>query len=302
MPSKSKTPYIQMHIAVFLWGFTAILGKLISISSLSLVFWRMCLAAIGFMLIPYAWKSFRTLSAKKISVIMGIGIIICIHWICFYYAIKVANSSSLALACLGTGPLFTLWLEKLFIKSKKIHFLEIFISILSIVGIIFIAFGSSSEALDWTSNYIIAVFFGVLASALAAVFSLMNKHLTDGVSPYTISMLEMTAGALFLSMVLWKMQLWIPIENIDSNDKMYLLLLSIFCTNIPFLLSVFAIKKLEAFIVTLSVNLEPIYGFIFAAILFKEYNQFSIYFFIGTIIILSSVFLTPWIHKSKISK
>lgn len=288
-----KNPYIQIHIAVFLWGFTAILGKLISLDAIELVFFRMSLAAIGYFFIPKTREGFFELSFKELIALCLIGTIICLHWISFYGSIKVANSSSLALACLGTGPLFTAWLEPLFNKGKKIASNEIFISILAIIGIIFIAFGDKNQHFEWDGAYITAILLGIIASVLAATFSLMNKHFTSGVNPFTISFVEMGIGALLLSLFLLCTHNFPLLNTIAKSNWIYILLLSTLCTNIPFLLSIFAIKKLNPFVITLTVNLEPIYGFIFAALLFQEYNQFSLAFYFGSLLILLSVFVEP---------
>jgi drug/metabolite transporter (DMT)-like permease len=288
-----KNPYVQIHIAVFLWGFTAILGKLISLDAIELVFFRMSLAALGYVLIPKTREGFLALSKKKLSALCLIGTIICLHWLSFYGSIKVANSSSLALACLGTGPLFTAWLEPLFNKEKKIALNEIFISILAIIGIIFIAFGDRNQNFEWNGAYFTAMLLGILASVLAAIFSLMNKHFTAGVNPFTISFVEMTIGALLLSLFLLATHSFPQLSAMSTSNWIYILILSTLCTNIPFLLSIFAIKKLNPFVITLTVNLEPIYGFIFAAILFHEYNQFSLPFYFGSLLILLSVFVEP---------
>jgi drug/metabolite transporter (DMT)-like permease len=253
----------------------------------------MSLAAIGYFLIPKTREGFFELSLKKLSALCLIGTIICLHWISFYGSIKVANSSSLALACLGTGPLFTAWLEPLFNKGKKITPNEIFISILAIIGIIFIAFGDKNQRFEWNGSYITAILLGIIASILAAIFSLMNKHFTSGVNPFTISFVEMCIGALLLSLFLLCTHNFPSLNTITKSNWIYILLLSTLCTNIPFLLSIFAIKKLNPFIITLTVNLEPIYGFIFAALLFQEYNQFSLAFYFGSLLILLSVFVEP---------
>lgn len=290
----SNHPFLQINISVFLWGFTAILGKLISIETILLVFLRMLIASSVFFLFPQTRLGLKNISKAQFRQLAVIGSFICLHWLCFYYSIKVFNSSSLALVCLGTGPMFVVWVEHWFFKSKKISFSEILISIIAIIGLIFVAFGNKEQVeFQWNGNYQIALFFGLMASLLAAIFTLMNKKYTKDISPFTTSFVELFTGALWLGMYLLFDFRILEIGQISSLDWSFILALSVLCTNIPFLLSIFALKKLNAFTVTLTVNLEPIYGMIFAAILFKELNHFSYLFFIGVFLILISVFIKP---------
>jgi drug/metabolite transporter (DMT)-like permease len=285
-------PLVQMHLAVFLWGFTAILGKLISVNALTLVFLRMSIAAFVFYLIPYTRAQIKNLSRKQILNLALIGFFICIHWLCFYHSIKVFNSSSIALICLGTSSMFVIWIEFLTRLRTNISGIDIAISLVAILGMGFIYFGNENElALKEYSQYKWAIFYGTMASLLAAIFTIMNKKITQGVEPFAISFIEMLTGSIILFIYLCSQNLLGSILEIQSLDWLWILMLTIICTNIPFLLSVFALKKLDAFTVTLSVNLEPIYGIFFAAILFKELTNFNNYFFIGAALILVSVFL-----------
>lgn len=288
-----------MHLAVFLWGFTAILGKLISVNALTLVFLRMSIAALVFSLIPFTRIQIATLTKRQIINLALIGFFICIHWLCFYHSIKVFNSSSIALICLGTSSMFVIWIEFLTRLRTKISGIDIAISLVAILGMVFIYFGNENEmVVKEYSQYKWAIFYGTMASLLAAVFTIMNKKITQGVEPFAISFIEMLTGAIILFVYLFSQDLLSSVLNIPSIDWLWILMLTIICTNIPFLLSVFALKKLDAFTVTLSVNLEPIYGIFFAAIIFQELTNFNLYFFIGAGLILVSVFL-PLIFNRK---
>ncbi len=290
-----------MHIAVFLWGFTAILGKLISTNALLLVFLRMTIAALVFFFIPRTRKQYSTLSKSQIGFLVLIGSIICIHWLCFYHSIKVFNSSSIALICLGTSSMFVIWIEVLIKLRSSVSKTDILISLVAIIGMIFIYNGNEHKMeAKVFSQYKWAIFYGTMASLLAAIFTIMNKKASEKMEPFAISFIEMLSGAMILFVLLSSQGLLSKIPEIRSSDWIYILLLTIVCTNIPFLLSVFALKKLNAFTVTLSVNLEPIYGIFFAAILFNELNHFNSYFIIGSFLILISVFL-PLIFKNKIA-
>lgn len=288
-----------MHLAVFLWGFTAILGKLISVNALLLVFLRMSIAAFVFYLIPYTRNQIKNLTKRQVFNLALIGFFICIHWLCFYHSIKVFNSSSIALICLGTSSMFVIWIEFMTRLRTKISMIDIAISLVAILGMVFIYHGNEHEmAIKEYSQYKWAIFYGTMASLLAAIFTIMNKKMTQGVEPFAISFIEMLTGAIILYIYLLLHNLLSSVINIQALDWIWILMLTMICTNIPFLLSVFALKKLDAFTVTLSVNLEPIYGIFFAAIFFKELTNFNLFFFIGAGLILVSVFL-PLIFNRK---
>lgn len=287
-------PFLQINISVFLWGFTAILGKLITVDAIMLVFLRMLIASSVFFIFPQTRAGYKNIDKSQIKTLAMIGTFICLHWLCFYYSIKVFNSSSVALVCLGTGPMFVIWLEYLFFKSKSPSSLEILISIIAIVGLFFICIGNKNEpTFNWKGDYFTAIFFGLLASLLAALFTILNKKHTETISPFTTSFVELMTGAFLLFLFLYFQLRITEIQSISLKDWSYILVLSIICTNIPFLLSIFALKKLKAFTVTLTVNLEPIYGMMFAAILFDEFTHFSYFFYLGVLLILISVFIKP---------
>lgn len=293
LKSRLTNPLLQIHIAVFLWGFTAILGKLISLETPQLVALRMTIAAVGYFLLPRTKSSVLALSFRKISYLLLIGVIICIHWLCFYQSIKEYNSSSIALVCLGTGPLFVLWIEYLLRIKKSISPQQILISIVALLGMYCISIGNSTQSfqMETFGSFEKSIFYGVMAAMLAAVFTILNSRATTTIEPLAISFVEMLSGAI----VLWIFHIGSGGLNflyaISISDGVYILILSIVCTCIPFLLSIYSLKKLDPFIVTLSVNLEPIYGLLFAAILFQEYKGFNTYFFLGAGLILFSVFL-----------
>lgn len=294
-------PVFQIHLAVFLWGFTAILGKLISMDTLGLVFIRMFLAAFGFLILPMTRAHLKKLTRYQFIKLFGIGAIICLHWLCFYQSIKEYNSSSIALVCLGTSPMFVIWLEYFARISKTISLQKILISVIAIVGMCFIANGNKIQefSLDTPSRYEWAIFYGVLSSLLASVFTIMNGKMSNDTEPGVLSFIEMLSGGLCLFLYIFFFSSFGFLQKIPSSDVFYILILSFICTNVPFLLSIYALKKLEPFIITLTVNLEPIYGLIFAAILFQEHEGFNLQFYTGVILILFSVFLPLLIAKWK---
>lgn len=288
-----SSPLFQIHTAVFLWGFTAILGKLITLPTLGLVLIRMLLASIGFLALPATRRHLSHLTSRQTIYLVGIGGLIALHWLCFYQSIKEFNSTAIALVCLGMSPMFVVWIEFLIDRSKKISLEKLVISLMAIVGMYLIAHGNKSEGLkiESLSHYEWALIFGLASSFLASLFTILNGNISKSIEPPVLSFVEMLSGFGILFVFTLIFSSFDFIYDINLRNAFYILILSYICTNLPFLLSIYALKKLDAFVVTLAVNLEPIYGLFFAAILFQEHSQFSYPFFLGSFFILLSVFL-----------
>ena len=282
---------IQIHLAVFLWGFTAIFGKLISIDTLGLVFLRMSLAALFYLLLKRTWVGLKKLKRHQVLKLLLIGSLICIHWLCFYQSVKEYNSASIVLICLGTGPMFVIWLEYLLKIKKKLSLQNVLIGLFAIIGMCFLVNSNESNTPNTIGAYEWAITYGVLAAFFAAVFTIMNSKVSNEIEPATISFVEMLSGGICLFIYHSLFNDFDFLWTISQKDLVYTLVLSLVCTNVPFLLSIYSLKKLDAFIVTLSVNLEPIYGLIFAGIIFNEHSNFNLTFYIGASLILVSVFL-----------
>lgn len=279
-------------MAVFLWGFTGILGKLISLPTIQLVFLRMSIAMMVYFAVPKTRQILAQLKLRQWRDLAMIGSIICVHWLFFYQSIKENNSASLGMICLGTGPMFILWIEYFTVKGRKISALNFAISLIAIIGIYLVSLGQADEKnASKFGSYHWAIVYGIIATILAAVFTILNGKLSKTIDPLGISCVEMMSGALLLFCYhLFDSQLNF-LTNLSIEDTIYISILSIFCTCIPFLLSIYALKKIEPFLITLTVNLEPIYGLAFAGIFWQEYKYFNIYFYLGSILILFSVFL-----------
>ncbi len=161
--------FIYLHIAVFLWGFTAILGKLISYGSIQLVWHRMLLTALVYFCIPALWKHLSKMRAKDMAVFMGIGVIVCAHWLTFYGSIKLGNSASITLACLGSASFFSALLEPLITKQpfKKV---EVFLGILVVGGILLVYKALPHNSTNIKINYPAAIISGVASAFLAALY------------------------------------------------------------------------------------------------------------------------------------
>lgn len=303
--------HIYIHISVFLWGFTAILGKLISYGSLQLVWHRMLITAAVYFCIPSVWKLVRNSPKKTLIRLFLIGIIVAAHWLTFYGSIKLGNSVSITLACLGSASFFTAIFEPL-LTGKSFQTKEIASGLIVVFGVALISF-SLPETRNSDLSYPMAIGIGVLSAALAAFFSTLNKKYIQDAHPLSISSIEMLSGALILTavMALFSPQelLSIPsfkpelfdIHNLQNGalDLLWLLLLAVLCTNLTFYLATIALNQLSAFTSNLTINLEPVYGIILGILIFKENQELNAKFYLGTFIILCAIFVNIYSQRKK---
>lgn len=272
-----------MHIAIILWGFTGILGKAIGLGFEHIVWYRMMFSSMSLFLILIINRQFKLLPLKEFLKISLIGLIVMIHWILFYAAIKVSNVS-ITLSCLSSITLFTAIIEPM-VNKRKIDRFEILFALLVIVGIYTI--------FAFQKVFVLGICLALLSAFFGAVFTIYNKRLLEHHHPVLITFYELFTGFIFLSLLL---PFYLDYASIDfkiptSMDLIYLLLLSIFCTTIAFTISLIALKKLNAFIMNLSINLEPIYSIVLAILIFHEDKFLNTGFYVGTAIILSAVFI-----------
>jgi drug/metabolite transporter (DMT)-like permease len=305
MHSRTKA-LLFLHTAVFLWGFTAILGKAISYNSFLLVWHRMGLTAIIYFCIPFVWKSLRGMSLRNISIFMGIGLLVCAHWLTFYGSIKLGNSASITLACLGSASFFSAVLEPL-INRVAFRPIEIFLGLLVLAGILFIYYATPQQT-GIGINYPMAIITGVTSAFLAALFTVLNKKNIHKADTLTLSALEMLSGAIVLSILIpfltdANTSLLPKFDPANGNyDLVWILLLVVVCTNLTFYLGAHALRELSAFTANLTVNLEPIYGIILGAVIFHENDQLNLWFYLGTSLILLSVFIQTFIDYRRRKK
>jgi drug/metabolite transporter (DMT)-like permease len=285
-----KKSYIELHIAVLLFGLTAILGDLISLSATVLVWWRVLLASMGFIFIINLRKTISVIPRKFLWEFIIIGFLIGIHWICFFGSIKFANAS-IALICMATTAFFTSILEPIIFR-KKIKILEIFLGIIIIPAMILIV-----NAID--INMKLGFWIGIFAALLASIFAIWNKKLISVSDSMTISFIELSSAFILLSLILPVYFLFQKEENLmpTGMDWIYLLILALLCTTFAYALSLKVLNHLSAFASNLVINLEPIYGIILAIIILKEHKELNWEFFVGAAIILSSIFCYPFLKK-----
>ncbi len=278
-----KKAFIQLHVAVFLAGFTAILGKLITLHEGMLVWYRMLITAVTLMALLYFKKELQRLSLKNIFKIFSVGAIVALHWLTFYGSIKYSNVS-VSLTCLSAIGFFTAFLDPLIMK-RRIDITEVFLGMLAIAGIYLI--------FDFYPQYKLGILFGIISAMLASLFPILNKNLLKEFSPKTITLYEMCGGVIALIFILPFYLKLFPAEYYfpTISDWLWLLVLSWLCTVFAFILSLNALKKVSPFTANLAYNLEPVYGIILAFIIFKENKYLSAGFYYGLGLILLAVIL-----------
>jgi drug/metabolite transporter (DMT)-like permease len=286
----TKRAYLELHIAVLLFGFTAILGNLIQLSAVVLVWWRVFLASLFFILFTKAASQIRLMPRRTFWKFVGIGCLVTLHWLTFYGSIKLANAS-IALICLATTSFQSSLLEPLMTR-QPIKWFEVAVGVIIVPAMVFIAG-------NLPSNMTAGLVMGIVSSVLVVIFSILNKKMIDEAEPLPISLLELGSSCVFLTLSLPvyfyfdKTAVFMP----SPTDWIYLLILAIFCTNIGYLLATRSLKHLSAFATNLTVNLEPIYGIVLAVLILKENKDLPFSFYVGSATILVAVLSYPFLKK-----
>jgi drug/metabolite transporter (DMT)-like permease len=280
---------LKIHIAVILFGFTAILGGLIQLNALVLVWWRMGITVVS-LLFLMDLKRIRThVKGRTWWILLLNGGIIALHWLCFYGSIKLANAS-VALVCLASASFFAAIAEPLLLR-QRINRIEIGLGILIIPAMALIV-----RELDF--SMMTGVWVGIAAALFSAIFAAVNKLLVTRAHSYDITFIELGSGWLMLSFILpVAMQYQQTVFWPSPSDWVYLVILAILCTTLAFILSLQSLTHLSAFNSTLIVNLEPIYGIALAWVILKENEQLTTNFYLGVLLILAIVFLFPLLKK-----
>ncbi len=279
--SKLKN-YLLLHLIVLIWGFTAILGALITIDAIPLVWYRMLLAVIC-IAVYFLWKkkSFKV-DRKGLVKFFFTGLVIALHWVFFFKAIKVSNVS-VALVTMSTGAFFAALIEPIFFK-RKINTLEIFLGLL-VIGGLYIIF-------NFESQYELGIIYALIASFLGALFAVLNGLFIKKYTAEIISFYQLFFGvALITVFLLFNNSFSKSFFQISTSDWLYLFVLSSVCTAYAFSASVQVMKYLSPYTVMLTINLEPIYAIILALFIFGDEEQMSATFYAGAFIVLFVVLL-----------
>lgn len=283
--------YLLLHLIVFIWGFTAILGALITIDAIPLVFFRMGLAVLFIAVYFLIKKKSFYLDKTGLLKFLFTGIVIATHWIFFFKAIKVSNVS-VALVTMSTGAFFTSLIEPIFFK-RKVKLLEIVLGLLVIVGLYII--------FNFESQYQLGIFYALIASFLGSLFAVLNGLFIKRYDANRISFYQLLFGVLFVTVyLLINNRFSIAFFDLSNLDWMYLVILSSVCTAYAFIASVKVMEYLSPYTVMLTINLEPIYAIILALFIFGDKEKMNPEFYLGACIVLGVVLLNGIIsNKSK---
>lgn len=286
--------YVELHIAVLLYGLTAVLGEMLSLSALPLVWWRVGLASLCF--IPLVWLARRKRFAPSRSTyfaLAGIGCIIALHWITFYGAIKLANAS-VALICFACTSLLTSLIEPILLK-KRFDWLDIGLGALVIPGMTLII-GIVEP------RYYLGIGVGLLSALLAAIFSTLNKRYVEQVQPVDMSAIQMSAAFVFISIgwpILQRFDMGHPSFWPIESDWIPLAILVLGCTVFAYVLTMRSLRHISAFSSNLAISLEPVYGILLAALLLKQYEVLRPEFYLGSILLFAAVMAHPILSRRR---
>ena len=274
--------YLHLHFIVFIWGFTAILGALITINAIPLVWYRVLLASLFILLFILIRKSSLKVSLRSLMKFLFGGAVIGLHWITFFYAIKVSNVS-ITLATMSTGALFTTLLQLLIFKEKIVKY-ELIFGLLAIVGL-FMIFNAET-------GFTVGIIYALISSFLSASFAILNAEMVKTHEPITISFYELFFATLVITIILlFNNAFTADFFKLEMSDWFYLIILSSICTAYAFVASTKVLKSVSAFTMMLTINLEPVYGILLALLIFRSNEVMDINFYIGAILILVTVIL-----------
>jgi len=277
---------LQIHFCVLLWGFTAILGKLISLPALELVWWRMLIVVVVLLAWPPLWRELRAIPPRTLATFAGIGVVVALHWLTFYGAIKLANAS-VAATTMAVAPLFLAVIEP-WIARRPFDARELVVGLVALPGVVLVVGGTPA-------GMQLGLAVGVVSAFLVAIFGALNKRYVERASPLLVTGVELAAGTAFLTVVAlaWQGQgPWLAVPG--ARDAWLLATLSLGCTLLPFALALRALRHTSAFMAQLAVSLEPVYAILLAIVLLGEQRELTPWFYLGVAVILGAVFAHTW--------
>ena len=281
---------LQIHVCVALWGFTAILGKLISLPALPLVWWRMLIVVAALAVLPQVWRGLRAMPPRLVLAYAGIGVLVALHWLTFYGSIKLSNAS-VGATCIALATVFTALVEP-WLTRTRLSKREVALGLAVLPGVALVVGGVPASMR-------LGIAVGAVSALLVAIFGSLNKRLVEHGDPLTVTGIELGAGTLAMTALAPLMPLLFPAFAGDllvlpgARDAWLLLALALACTLLPFALSLVALKHLSAYGVQLVTNLEPVYAIVLAIVLLGEQRELGLQFYAGLAIIMGSVALAP---------
>jgi len=292
MQGDNLKSYIHLHFIVFVWGFTAVLGALITLEALPLVWFRMSIAVAIILVYAAVTKTRFKIPVKTLVGFLAAGLIIALHWFTFFQAIKVSNIS-VTLACLSTGAFFTSLLEPIFF-GRKVIFYEVLLGLLTVSGLYII--------FHFQGNFLNGILLALSSAFLSATFSIINGKYAKEFNPVVISFYELLGGVFFFSIyLLFSGSFTVDFFTVSASDWLWLFILGSFCTAYAFIASVHVMKFLSPYTVMLTINMEPIYGIILAVLVFNDKEKMSKTFYLGAAIILTTVIINGLL-KNRVKK
>lgn len=290
-PQKMKKNYLLLHLSVFIAGFTGVLGRLISLDSAVLVWYRMAFAGMLMLAFLIVTKQFKKSDFHDKLQMGGVGMLLCLHWVFFYASIKSSNVS-IGVVCFSLVGFFTALFEPI-INRHRFSAREFLFSLLTLLGIYLI--------FQFDARYRLGICLGIVSSALYALFAIANQRVGKNYEAKNMLFWEMTGGLIGLSVLLPIYQIFIPIGRLSPTglDLTYLSFMVVICTIGLCLLQIIVLQKIAAFTVNLTYNLEPVYSIILSMFIFKEYKELNVAFYCGIALIILSVALQTWSEVRK---
>jgi drug/metabolite transporter (DMT)-like permease len=281
-----------LHATVFIWGFTGTLGKLISIDALSLVWYRTLIAIITLGVFGLFYIDLRKTKTKVLLKLLGTGTIIALHWLTFFYAIKISNIS-VTLACLSAASFFTAIIEPL-INRTKLKAYQLLLGLV-VIGALFLIFKIEQQ-------YTLGIVISLISAFLASLFTVLNGTFVKKYRTITVAWFELAGAFLIITIFIFlKGGFSEDFFKINTQDLVWLILLGTICTAFAYVAGVYVLRQINPFTVSLTVNLEPVYGIVIAFLLFKESETMNIWFYFGAIVIILTLIANAY-FAVKLSK
>ena len=285
-----KYKLTSLHLMVVVLGLTGVFGKLISLSAIHLVWYRMGIAFVSIAIFLAFKKQLFSVSKKDFFGLLGVGALVTFHWLCFFESIKV-STVSVAVVCLATSSLFSALIEPFFFK-KKFLFYEVIMGVVVVVALAFI--------MGTETKYFWGYFYGILAALLATLFTLFNAKYINKVGAAKITMIEMLSGVVIISCILFLQQDYsVFTTKISITDLSYLIILGTLCTAMVFVWLTEIMRHITPYSLIMAINLEPVYSIIFALIIFGDNELMSSSFYFGSCVIIGIVFLDGYLKNKQ---
>lgn len=281
-----NSSYLLLHFVILIFGITGILGKHITIGAEQLVFHRTLIATVAVLLFMLIARRPLKIRSQRLWQLLGTGVVVAIHWVTFFAAIKVSNVS-VTMVCLSSTPLFTALLQPLVTKQKLILY-EILLGVVVIAGIFLIV--------SFESHYLLGIVLALISAVMAALFTVLNAKFLDESSPAAISLYELLGAAFTVTLyLLFTGSLNSDLFVLSTSDLTALLVLGIVCTAFAFMASIWVMRQLSPFTVSLSVNMEPVYTILIAYFLWRESETMTVGFYVGSALIVGTLFVNAWL-------